>query len=71
MSDAAFRMLSIVTKRYARDPQTRDASTRLMVLYAIALHAEATSPGDAALFAAEAVAELSRAQRPRTRKNRA
>ena len=58
-----FRLLTIWSRRYSREPETRVQSARGAVFSAISLYAAETSAGEAALLAAEAAAELARQER--------
>lgn len=58
-----FRLVGIAFRRYARDPDTRQTSARLMLINALALYASLTSVGDAAVTASEMVASLAQQER--------
>lgn len=58
-----FRLLSVWTRRYSREPASRDASARGALVAAISLYALETSVGEAAMVAAEAVADLAQTER--------
>jgi hypothetical protein len=64
-ADGVMRMLAVAFRRYSREPETRPLSSRMLLLSALALHAEETSAGEAALVAAEGVANLGIASRAR------
>ena len=61
--DGLFRLLHVHSRRFAAEPETRAASSLGLLQAAIALHAAETSPGEAAVAAAEAVAALRSAER--------
>lgn len=62
-ADGLFRLVNVATRRFSREPATRELSARMLLTAAVALYSDQTSPGEAALIAAEAVAELARIQR--------
>jgi hypothetical protein len=61
--EGMFRIVSSMARRYSRDPATRTTSSRHLLIAAINLYAGHTSPGEAALMAAEAIADLAASER--------
>lgn len=61
--DGLVRLLAVAFRRYARDPSTRATAARHILAAAINLHAEHEGPGETALAASEALAELARRKR--------
>jgi hypothetical protein len=63
--DGLLRLLNVGFRRYAREPETRAESSRLILNAAVALHAAHTSPAEAALAAAEALGPVAASARQR------
>lgn len=67
MPDGLFRLLSVAMHRYSRDPASRGAMARTIMKCGLLLLADETSIGDAAMDAAETVAQFVQAERVRKR----
>lgn len=66
-TNALLRLINIGFRRFAREPETRAASSRAILNAAVALHSAYTSPGDASLAVVETLATLSAADRRQRR----
>ena len=62
-ADGLTQYIAKVFRRYSRGPETRDVSARHLMTAAINLYADHTSPAEAALIAAEVVADLAQRER--------
>lgn len=62
-TDGLFRLAVVAIRRYSREPSTRHLSARTLAVTAINILAAETSPGEAALIASEAFADIAQAQR--------
>lgn len=63
VTDAPVRLLTSALRRYTRDPSTRKVSALHMLRNAARILASETSPGDAALAAAEVLSEIAQQDR--------
>jgi hypothetical protein len=63
--DGLLRLLNVGFRRFAREPETRADSSRLILLAAMRLHSAYSTPAEAALVAAEAIAPLAATERQR------
>jgi hypothetical protein len=65
--DSYLRLINTGFRRFARDPETRVESSRLILKAAVALHGEYASAGDVALACAEAVSPMAASDRLKRR----
>lgn len=68
--DDIFRLLNIMTSRFARDPSTRQTSAEWIVFYAVSLLAKVTDTGTAAVCASRAIHENDAADRREKRREK-
>jgi hypothetical protein len=63
--DGLLRLINIAFRRYARDPDSRVNSSRLMLTAALSLHAEHTTAAQAADVADQVIDAIEAAERRR------
>jgi hypothetical protein len=64
-ADGFLRLINIAFRRYARDPESRVNSSRIMLTAALSLHAEHTNAAQAADVADQVIDAIEAAERRR------
>lgn len=68
MTPGLLRLINVAIHKFSREPESRDVSSAMLLRLAVRLHAEQTSPGEAALVSAEMLGELVQSARLQQRK---